>query len=74
MIQRKLDSFFHPTVPRLEERVEDDGNSDGVGVKKIMQHLRMSCSTEERPCITECMAVEIHMTLCICVCFLTLSP
>jgi len=27
MAQRKLDCFFHPKVPRLEERVQDDGNS-----------------------------------------------
>ena len=26
-----LHSFFCPKVPRLEERVEDDGNSGGVG-------------------------------------------
>jgi len=27
MAQRKLDCFFCPKVPRLEERVQDDGNS-----------------------------------------------
>ena len=27
MAQRKLDCFFHPKVLRLEERVQDDGNS-----------------------------------------------
>lgn len=27
MEQRKLDCFFRPKVPRLEERVQDDGNS-----------------------------------------------
>ena len=27
MAQRKLDCFFRPKVPRLEERVQDDGNS-----------------------------------------------
>ena len=27
MAQRKLDCFFHPKVPRLEERAQDDGNS-----------------------------------------------
>ena len=27
MAQRKLDTSFHPKIPRLEERVEDDGIS-----------------------------------------------
>lgn len=27
MAQRKLDCFFRPKVPRLEERLQDDGNS-----------------------------------------------
>ena len=31
MAQRKLDSFFRPKVPRLEEKVEDDGISGGDG-------------------------------------------
>ena len=28
MAQQKLDSFFRPKVPRLEESVEDDRNAD----------------------------------------------
>ena len=31
MAQRKLYSFFRPKVPRLEERVENDGISGGDG-------------------------------------------
>ena len=31
MAQRKLDSFFSPKVPRLEEKVEDDGISGRDG-------------------------------------------
>ena len=31
MAQQRLDSFFHPKVPRLEKRVDVDGNSGGDG-------------------------------------------
>ena len=40
MAQQKLDSFFCPKVPRLEEIVENDGISGGEAVKKTMQQVK----------------------------------
>lgn len=31
MAQQRLDSFFHPKVPRFEKRVDVDGNSGEDG-------------------------------------------
>ena len=33
--QRKLDCFFRLKVPRLEERVQDDGNSEKLSEKQV---------------------------------------
>ena len=47
MAQRRLDSFFRPKVPRLEERVDDGGNSggdsneeDNVAFKETLKTVR----------------------------------
>ena len=62
MAQGKLDCFFRHKVPRLEERVQDDGNSgedddeEGNVANKDQEAVPL-----RKELVPECMAVEIHM-------------
>jgi len=62
MAQRKLDSFFRPKVPRLEERVQDDGNSgEDDDEEENVANKDQGAVPSKKERVPECMAVEIHM-------------